>query len=190
MKIFFLKEATVQNFRYLFLLFIAFSFTINAQKKFVGVKTCGVCHKKTKQGEQLKIWQNSAHANAFKTLQTTEADKIATEKGFKTKAVETPECLKCHTTGYGKKTSLFNKKFKVENGVQCETCHGAGSKYKSKKIMKDHDKSVAAGMTEYTNKAAIEKQCRFCHNEDSPTFKEFNFMERWEKIEHQVPKKK
>ena len=39
-----------------------------------------------------------------------------------------------------------------------------------------------------TADAAIEKQCRSCHNEKSPTFKEFNFAERWAKIRHQLPK--
>lgn len=43
-------------------------------------------------------------------------------------------------------------------------------------------------MTEYKDDAAIEKQCRSCHNEKSPTFKEFNLAERWAKIRHQVPK--
>jgi nitrate/TMAO reductase-like tetraheme cytochrome c subunit len=54
--------------------------------------------------------------------------------------------------------------------------------------MKDKARSIAAGMTEYKDDAAIEKQCRSCHNEKSPTSKEFNFQERWAKIRHSVPK--
>lgn len=174
---------------YLLVIFMAFSLTINAQNQFVGVKTCVMCHKKADQGEQLKIWEESAHASAYKTLQTEAADKIAAEKGFKTKAVETEECLICHATAFKADASLLGKNFKVEQGVQCETCHGAGSEYKSKKIMQDHAKSVAAGMTEYVDEAAIEKQCRTCHNEKSPTYKEFDFKKMWAKIAHPVPAK-
>ena len=35
---------------------------------YVGVESCGMCHKTEKQGSQLSIWQNSAHAKAFETL--------------------------------------------------------------------------------------------------------------------------
>lgn len=157
--------------------------------KFEGVKTCGMCHKKAEVGEQLKIWQGSKHANAYKTLQSEESDKIAKEKGFSTKAVETPECLVCHATGYDVDASLIGKKYKVEEGVQCESCHGAGSKYKKKSIMKDHAKAVAGGLVEYKDKAAIEKQCITCHNEKSPTFKDFDFEKKWKEIAHDIPKK-
>lgn len=166
-----------------------FTYSLVAQNKFVGVKSCGTCHKKAKVGQQLKIWQKSSHANAYKTLQTEEANKIALAKGFKTKAVDTPECLKCHTTGSSQDKSMFKKKFKIENGIQCESCHGAGAKYKKKKVMKDHVKSVANGLTDYKDEASIEKQCRTCHNEESPTFKEFDFNKRWKEIAHPIPTK-
>jgi hypothetical protein len=58
------------------------------------------------------------------------------------------------------------------------------------KVMKDHAASVAAGMTEYKDAADIEKQCRTCHNEESPTYKEFDFAKRWEEIKHPIPEKK
>ena len=170
------------KFSYMFVIFIAFSLTINAQNQFVGAKTCGMCHKKADQGEQLKIWQESAHAKAFETLKSEEATKIAGGNAF-----EKAECLKCHATGHGVDAALLGSKFKIEDGVQCETCHGAGSEYKSKKTMQDHAKSVAGGMTEYADEAAIEAQCKTCHNEESPTYKEFDFKKMWAKIAHPVP---
>ena len=119
--------------------------------KYVGVKTCGMCHKKESVGQQLKIWQESKHAQAYKTLQTEEADKIAKDKGFKTKAADTPECLKCHVSGYDVDASLLGSKFKIEDGVQCETCHGPGSDYKSKKVMQDRTLSIEKGLILYDN---------------------------------------
>lgn len=157
--------------------------------QFVGVKTCGMCHKKDADGNQLKIWEGSKHANAYKTLQSENADKIAKEKGFSTKAVETPECLVCHASGYDVADAMKAKNFKVEEGVQCETCHGAGGDYKKKSIMEDHAQAVAAGLVEYKDNAAIEKECKKCHNEKSPTYVAFDFEQRIKAIAHSIPKK-
>lgn len=170
---------------------ILLSGIINAQDKkfgYIGTEKCGMCHKKEKEGEQLKVWQNSKHANAYKTLQTAEADEIAKQKGFATKAAETAECLKCHASGYNVDASLLDKKFAVADGVQCETCHGPGSEYKSLKIMKDRKLAVENGLVVWEDEAGIEKGCVTCHNEESPTYKAFNFKERFEEIKHYIPK--
>lgn len=184
------KSALTSVFMLFIFAFLVMNVNMNAQGKaqFIGSKKCGTCHKTAKQGEQLKIWEASAHAKAFETLKTAKADEIAKGKGLG-KASEAKECLSCHVTGHGKDASLFEKSFSMEDGVQCEACHGAGSEYKDMKIMKDHAKSVAAGMTEYKDEAAIEKQCKTCHNEKSPTFKKFVFKESWAKIAHPVPAK-
>jgi len=173
----------------IFLFVFTSAVSVTAQEhNYVGVKKCGMCHKKDKTGNQLKIWKESKHAKAYETLKTEEADKIAMEKYGK-KAVEADECLKCHVTGHGLDAARFEKSFKIENGVQCENCHGPGKDYKKKKIMQDHAKSVENGLVEYANEAAIEKQCKTCHNEESPTYKEFNFKEMWAKIKHPIPTK-
>jgi hypothetical protein len=156
----------------------------SSEPGYVGTTVCGMCHKKEDAGQQLKIWQGSKHSQAYKTLQTEKADKIAKEKGFKTKAVNTKECLKCHAIGYDLDASLLGKKFKVEDGVQCETCHGPGSDYKSKKIMKDRTLSKEKGLIIYDNPKEL---CVKCHNDDSPVFKGFNFEEAWAKIKHSKP---
>ncbi|MEJ2104608.1 MAG: cytochrome C554, partial [Ignavibacteriaceae bacterium] len=77
-------------------------------------------------------------------------------------------------------------KFKVEDGVQCETCHGPGSDYKSMKVMKDKQEAIKNGLKIYDN---IEEFCITCHNAESPTYVEFNFEESWAKIKHNVPEK-
>src|SRR5574338_1151071 len=119
------------------LLFLPFTSILSQSvNTFIGVESCGMCHKTEKQGSQLSIWQNSAHSKAFETLKTDTANQIAIEKGFSTPAVKTWECLKCHVTGYNLDATMLGKKFKVEDGVQCETCHGAGSAYKDIKVMK------------------------------------------------------
>ena len=154
---------------------------------YVGADGCAMCHKTEKQGSQFSIWQNSKHSKAFETLKTDKANQIAAEKGFKTPAVETPECLKCHATGYNLDASLLGKKFKIEDGVQCETCHGPGSDYKDMKIMKDKDLAVKNGLVMHDK---LESFCIGCHNVESPTFVDINVDEAWQKIKHDIPEAK
>lgn len=178
----------------LFLFTAAFLLVItNAQDKpktdanaYIGVEACGMCHKTDKQGNQLSIWKETRHANAFKTLQSDKANEIAKELGHPTPAAETEACLKCHVSGMNLDASLLDKKFNLADGVQCETCHGPGSNYKSLKVMKDRELAVANGLKVYDNK---EDLCVKCHNEESPTFKPMDFSEAWEKIKHPVPAK-
>jgi hypothetical protein len=176
------------NKYFLLLTFFLISYlTIHAQKEysFVGVQDCAMCHKTEKQGLQLSIWQNSKHAKAYETLKTEEADAIAKEKGFNTPAVETFDCLKCHASGYDVDASLLGSKFKIEDGVQCETCHGPGSDYKPLSIMKDRQKSIENGLIYHEN---LEDFCIGCHNIESPTHVPMDFGEAWELIKHPVKK--
>lgn len=169
--------------------FFLFAYHSDDTKKHshVGTETCGMCHKTDKQGKQLDIWKNSAHSKAYQTLLSEEANKIAKEKDVKTAAVKTEACLKCHASGFDCDVAMLGKKFKVEDGVQCETCHGPGSDYKEIKIMKNREESVKNGLIIYEKTKEL---CVKCHNSESPTFKEFNFDEMWNKIKHPIPGKK
>lgn len=158
------------------------------QNKYIGTKMCAMCHKTDKQGQQLAIWEKSAHSKAYKTLLSDKANEIAKAKGLKKPAVESAECLDCHAPAHSVDAKLLEKGFDIKDGVQCENCHGAGSSYKAITVMKDKKKSVEAGMTDFKDKAATEKYCTSCHNEKSPTYKEFKFDTQWEKIKHLVPK--
>jgi hypothetical protein len=179
--------------RYFFIILITAIFApilfVQAQNgnTYIGAESCAMCHKTEKQGSQFSIWQNSSHSKAFETLKTEKANQIAAEKGFKTPASETPECLKCHVTGYNLDASMLGKKFKVEDGVQCETCHGAGSAYKDMKIMKDKDLAVKNGLVMHDK---LEEFCITCHNVESPTFVDMNIDEAWQKIKHNIPESK
>mgnify|MGYP000857339906 FL=1 len=172
-------------------LFMAFSSSPkeDAKKnKYLGANTCAkMCHKTEKQGEQLKIWQESDHSKAYKTLLKPESDEISKKLGKGDKASESEFCLKCHVTGYGSDPTLFDEKYSKEDGVQCESCHGAGSEYKTMKIMKDRQEAIKNGLKYHENK---EEYCVGCHNSESPTYKEFKFEEKWAKIKHYVPKEK
>jgi hypothetical protein len=104
-----------------------------ADRVYIGANRCGVCHLK-----EYKSWQTSKHG------------KDAWEKvpdGYRAD----PECLKCHTTGYGQpggfKDAASTPGLK---GVSCEACHGPGSKHEEvckplaekKKLSPDEKKAV------------------------------------------------
>jgi hypothetical protein len=174
--------------------------TVGASKgdhKYVGVNKCKTCHKKELIGNQFGKWQDAKHSKAFDTLKTDEAIKIAKEKGIAGPPHEADDCLKCHATGFGLKAEQLAKKpLKLSNGVQCESCHGPGKDYRKKKVMSDHDKSIAAGMWE---PGEDEKICTECHNEDAtgwdPAKYEladgskvgFDFEKAKEEIAHPIP---
>lgn len=180
----------MRTFQAMFALLLAGLFLTgiaSAQNKYVGVKTCGMCHKAKEKGEAYVVWEKSKHAHAFETLKTKEADELASKKGLKKPAAESPECLKCHVTGGGAATAV-EAGFKKEEGVTCEACHGAASAYKMIHSKGDLAKSKEAGMIIPSKTDA--KFCQTCHNAESPSFKGFKIEEMWAKIEHHGPPKK
>jgi hypothetical protein len=156
---------------------------------YVGAKKCRTCHKKELIGNQYGEWEKGPHAEAFDKLKSEDAVKIAKEKGIAGPPHQADECLKCHVTAYGEDAARFSKgkKLKAADGVQCESCHGPGSLYRKKKVMSDHEKSIAAGMWE---PGEDEKICTGCHNDESPTWdaeKGFDYEKRKEEIAHAIP---
>jgi len=161
--------------------------TTAAENKYVGAKFCGMCHKAKEKGGAYAVWETSAHAKAFETLKSKEAQEFATKKGLKSAPSESPECLKCHVTGGGKATNV-EATFKKEEGVTCEACHGPASGFKLIHTKGDLAKSKEAGLMLPDKTDA--KFCEKCHNAESPTFKGFKIAEMWAKIEHHGPPKK
>jgi cytochrome c peroxidase len=151
--------------------------------KYIGASKCRTCHKKELIGDQWSKWEESGHAKAFKTLEGEKAIAVAKEKGISGPPSEAAECLKCHATAATLGAGDVEKKpLSNSDGVQCETCHGPGSGYKKKKVMADHEKSLAAGLI-----VPDEKTCTQCHNDESPTFKGFDYAEASKKIAHMIP---
>ncbi len=152
---------------------------------YIGAEACGKCHKSEKQGKQLSIWKESIHSEAYNVLLSEDAIKIAKDMGFEKLPHEVDKCLYCHASGFEVDQSRLEKDFKIEDGVQCETCHGKGSGYKSLKIMKNRELALENGLINVFENT--ENFCSSCHNPDSPTFSGFDFEKMWSKIEHYIP---
>ena len=128
------------------------------REKYLGMDMCARCHS--------DIYDNyilTMHFRAFSAL-SSEKDR------------KNPECLRCHTTGFG----MFGgydpeeEKFRGVNlrGVQCEACHGPGTMHR-------RDGSY--------RKAAL-SSCRRCHTKKwSP---DFDFETYWNRIKSQCEVKK
>ncbi|GJM44881.1 MAG: hypothetical protein DHS20C21_17230 [Gemmatimonadota bacterium] len=161
---------------------------VGAEEKFdfVGVKKCKVCHKKPASGEQFGIWQKGPHAKAFETLAGEKAMAEAAKLGIKNPQ-EAPECLKCHVTAFPVMGDLANQKITMEEGVSCESCHGAGSAYYKKKTMV----ALTAGEIEPGPVGLTvidEATCKRCHTPEGNSFyKEFDFATAVKKIAHPIP---
>jgi hypothetical protein len=168
---------------------------------YLGVNNCKMCHKKAEKGEQFGIWSKSAHAGAMETLKGEAALKIAQDMELEAAPHEAGECLVCHATGWGKAggyeilsadfiadetNARAVKKNASKANVGCESCHGAGSGYKSKKTME----GIRAGEIEAASVGLLTPNadvCATCHNEKSPTYKEFDFEAMAAKIAHPYP---
>ena len=147
------------------------------------LKKCKMCHSSAKSGGQYKLWAAGPHAGAFETLGSEASLAIAAEKGIEDPTTA-PECLKCHTTGHGE--AGLPEGSLAESGVGCQSCHGPGSAYYTKTVMN----GLAAGEIEPASVGMTvidEATCTACHNEESPTFKGFDFEVRVKDVLHPVP---
>lgn len=155
--------------------------------KYVGTAACKMCHNKKEKGEQHAQWLTTAHAKAFEKLAGEEAKKIAAEK-----KIADPQkdgaCVQCHTAAYGVDAKLIDKKFVAAEGVQCEACHGPGELHIKNRVKEAaQKKTYARGALKDETVIPCEDTCKTCHNEKSPTYKEFKFEERLKLISHKDP---
>jgi len=160
---------------------------------YVGAKKCKSCHNKDSMGNVYDKWEKMKHFKALERLQSKEALEAGKERGVE-KPWEDSKCLKCHVTAYEAPAEKKHKRFPTDMGVQCETCHGPGSIHikarlqAAKEGVKGEDSLLEIPAGEIV--LPDEGLCRSCHNEDSPSYKEFKFGERLEKIRHLHPLRK
>lgn len=141
--------------------------------KFMGVASCASsnCHGGTSprdssnvlQNEYVTWSKNDSHSQAWVVLTQKDAQKIAANLGIAAPEKE-PWCLECHATYVEDQTKL-SKEFKIEDGVGCESCHGAASGYLSSHTAADttHAKNLKAGLSDLSPLSARTHLCLDCH---------------------------
>jgi len=163
-----------------------------ADNKYIGSGKCKNCHAAEETGDQYGKWHASKHAHAFETLASEEAKKLAAEKGIEDPQ-KSDECLSCHVTAFGAPEDAIKKGFKVEDGIQCEACHGPGDQHMKARFAaaakgEGAEAYVEVGADEIVSAPTMET-CVQCHNEKSPSYKPFCFHEFSAQGRHLNPKK-
>ncbi len=140
-----------------------------AEQEYISHKKCKMCHNKKDEGEQWNIWNKSKHRNAIEQLSSENAMKYAKERGLDVPPSESPECLRCHVTGYDAETATFHPKLAKEDSVQCESCHGPASLHQEYGRAVMAKKDVTGRATEIIRPDV--NACLKCHNDESPAWK-------------------
>jgi hypothetical protein len=139
---------------------------------FLGPGSCSSsnCHGNNKPLNSSNVLQNEyttwvrhdRHSRAYLNLLNGDSKKIAANLGIADAARE-PLCLKCHST-YPKESDRDDK-FKIEDGVTCESCHGAASGWLKSHASSEatHADNVKNGMTDITKLGTRSTLCLSCH---------------------------
>jgi YVTN family beta-propeller protein len=154
------------------------------EKIYIGEKVCRECHHLNGTRNQFNPWRLSKHANAYTSLSIPEAKQIAELSGIDVEPTESPICLGCHAAAYNVESWERDESFHLEDGIQCEQCHGPGSVYADEKIMWDPPKAKEAGLL-----MPSKRDCLVCHKEKNShitvlNFKTFNYDSALVKISH------
>ena len=121
-----------------FLLFQGSKVSAQATATYVGIDKCKTCH-----AQQFKDYEKRKFSKAWSVLVMRGKNKD-------------PECLKCHTTGYGQGGFVSEETTPHLKYKQCEACHGPGSIHASN----PGNAEVREGMKMYTHKP---DDCTKCH---------------------------
>ncbi|HYC88926.1 MAG TPA: multiheme c-type cytochrome [Thermoanaerobaculia bacterium] len=141
--------------------------------RYVGVASCANagCHGSTQplnttsvlQNEYYTWLNNDRHAGAYNVLFNERSARIAKNMRLKKRAYEEAVCLDCHTTNIP--AQLVSGAVDLEDGVQCEVCHGPASGWRNEHTEEGwtHEQSVARGMIDLRSINARGTVCAGCH---------------------------
>jgi hypothetical protein len=123
---------------------------------YAGMDACVSCHPAI-HGR----WTDSAHASAYRDIY---------ERGEH----RNPDCLGCHSTGFGVPGGFADPSDPSLLNVQCEACHGPMDKH-----VRDAQRP---GLRPAGGRQVDEAVCRTCH--DAANSPEFNYAEYLPRISH------
>jgi YVTN family beta-propeller protein len=157
------------------------------QPVYVGARACAACHEGKHAGNQYSHWLLSKHAKAWADLANPEAKEMARLSGITDVPERSPICLGCHATAAETEAWERDAAFRLEDGVQCEKCHGPGSEYMDPEVMKDPEAAKRAGLRKFTK-----RDCAVCHYVKGSHVAVHNKPKldvdwAWEQLSHPIP---
>ena len=178
--------------RLILMLVCAVPVTAMAQEEkhpvYVGAQECAKCHQGPGMGHQHCLWLSSKHAKAYASLAMPESKEIARLSGIPQEPQKSPVCLGCHATGSEAESWEKDLTFHIEDGVQCEMCHGPGSEYMAEEVMMNPRAARDAGLLMPTK-----NDCLRCHSEKGSHVAvlrqpAIDMDQAWREIQHPNPR--
>ena len=143
----------------------------------LGTVTCAssLCHGSIKLWKDSNVLQNEyltwsridKHARAYNVLLNERSQRIARNLNLKQPAHESKVCLDCHA--HVVPVERRGERFKITDGVTCESCHGPAQKWVKTHVEPDnpamvqHAKNIEDGMYETSDAVSRAKLCMSCH---------------------------
>jgi hypothetical protein len=143
--------------------------------EYVGTKKCRMCH-----GRQYESWRELAKGHSWEALKPGVSPEVKTKAGLDVKKNYTadPQCLSCHSVGFGKlggyavpdpENGKTVRLAAAREGVGCEACHGPGSGFVQ--IMEEiyrTDRTYKPEELRAVGRHAVGSEvCMKCHNENA-----------------------
>jgi len=155
---------------------------------YVGWRVCVSCHRGEGMGHQDRKWLLSGHARAYASLAKPESRRIARLSGVPEDPQKSPICLGCHATGAQAEDWEKDPGFALEDGVQCEKCHGPGSEYAAENVMRDRKAAEAAGLNLPTPGDCV--GCHAAKGSHDAVYRRppFDAKKAWEETRHPMPR--
>jgi len=107
------------------LVFTVFAENEDQETVYVGMDKCKTCHEK--------------HVDAYSEWKYSKNFRILEMRGMD----HSPECLPCHTTGYGKPGGFESvEETPYMKNIQCEACHGPASLHLNASTKEERRKTI------------------------------------------------
>ncbi len=94
---------------------------------YVGRTTCLECHSQGHTAGACTLRSIPEHLESYEALSKVQAESIGALSGIFAPPKQSLVCLDCHATAADVGPRWTRDSFKIEDGVQCEACHDAGS---------------------------------------------------------------
>ncbi len=141
--------------------------------KLMGVGSCSAsnCHGSVKPLKGSKVLQNEyytwlkhdKHSRAYLSLTNAEGKRMASLLGIADPTQERM-CLECHATYIGDEAS-HGARYQIEDGVSCESCHGAAERWLPEHTASDatHETNLKNGLANIVPPTERAGMCLACH---------------------------
>lgn len=119
---------------------------------------------------QYTIWsRQDFHTKAYAVLLNARSERIAESLGIDS-AQSNARCTVCHSPFQSVSPNLLTRGVRPDEGVSCETCHGAAGSWLRGHTRHDwsYDIRVAAGMRDLRNLYVRANACVACHQNVGP----------------------